>query len=207
MYSLRHWPRHQPSADCLSSVSTPPLDDLHLFFCNLILQSLHLCVRSVPFLQPLPEDVIMKMSDLVEEVRMKNKKCTKHCIVRPRLLDYTRKHSRWCSGSCCLQGGPLCIYHLKLSPCCISQQAGVGGHTANPSLNLLFASAGEEMHSFSSLPAFSPPVLYFHYAPMRFLCVPQMHYAEGDYIFRQGAAGDTFYIISKGQVKFFARAK
>lgn len=37
------------------------------------MQSLHLCVRSVPFLQPLPEDVIMKMSDLVEEVRMKNK--------------------------------------------------------------------------------------------------------------------------------------
>lgn len=37
-------------------------------------QSLHLCVCSVPFLQPLPEDVIMKMSDLVEEVRMKNTK-------------------------------------------------------------------------------------------------------------------------------------
>ncbi|XP_075895078.1 cGMP-dependent protein kinase 1 [Nelusetta ayraudi] len=31
--------------------------------------------------------------------------------------------------------------------------------------------------------------------------VEEMHYAEGDYIFRQGAAGDTFYIISKGQVK------
>lgn len=112
------------------------------------MQSLHLRVRSVPFLQPLPEDVIMKMSDLVEEVRMKNKKCTKHCIVRPRLLDYMRKHSRWCSGACCLQGRPLCIYHFKLSPCCISQQAGVGRHTANPSLKLLFASAGEEMHFF-----------------------------------------------------------
>lgn len=37
---------------------------------------------------------------------------------------------------------------------------------------------------------------------MHFLCVPQMRYAEGDYIFRQGAAGDTFYIISKGQVEF-----
>lgn len=58
-----------------------------------------------------------------------------------------------------------------------------------------------------SLPAFPPPVLSFHYAPMRFLCVLQMHYVEGEYIFRQGAAGDTFYIISKGQVKFFARAK
>uniref|UniRef100_A0A7N9AVI0 cGMP-dependent protein kinase n=1 Tax=Mastacembelus armatus TaxID=205130 RepID=A0A7N9AVI0_9TELE len=28
-----------------------------------------------------------------------------------------------------------------------------------------------------------------------------MHYTEGDYIIRQGATGDTFYIISKGQVK------
>uniref|UniRef100_A0A3Q4I6Q9 cGMP-dependent protein kinase n=1 Tax=Neolamprologus brichardi TaxID=32507 RepID=A0A3Q4I6Q9_NEOBR len=27
------------------------------------------------------------------------------------------------------------------------------------------------------------------------------HYADGDYIIRQGATGDTFYIISKGQVK------
>uniref|UniRef100_A0A3B4WA12 cGMP-dependent protein kinase 1-like n=1 Tax=Seriola lalandi dorsalis TaxID=1841481 RepID=A0A3B4WA12_SERLL len=30
------------------------------------------------------------------------------------------------------------------------------------------------------------------------------HYNEGDYIIRQGATGDTFYIISKGQVKFCA---
>ncbi|XP_044053907.1 cGMP-dependent protein kinase 1 isoform X2 [Siniperca chuatsi] len=29
----------------------------------------------------------------------------------------------------------------------------------------------------------------------------EAHYAEGDYIIRQGATGDTFYIISKGQVK------
>uniref|UniRef100_A0A3Q3M104 cGMP-dependent protein kinase n=1 Tax=Mastacembelus armatus TaxID=205130 RepID=A0A3Q3M104_9TELE len=29
----------------------------------------------------------------------------------------------------------------------------------------------------------------------------EMHYTEGDYIIRQGATGDTFYIISKGQVK------
>ncbi|XP_056275732.1 cGMP-dependent protein kinase 1 isoform X2 [Pseudoliparis swirei] len=29
----------------------------------------------------------------------------------------------------------------------------------------------------------------------------ETHYNEGDYIIRQGAAGDTFYIISKGQVK------
>lgn len=39
---------------------------------------------------------------------------------------------------------------------------------------------------------------------MHFPCVPQMHYADGDFICRQGAAGDTFYIISKGQVKFLA---
>uniref|UniRef100_A0A8C3AA31 Cyclic nucleotide-binding domain-containing protein n=1 Tax=Cyclopterus lumpus TaxID=8103 RepID=A0A8C3AA31_CYCLU len=29
----------------------------------------------------------------------------------------------------------------------------------------------------------------------------ETHYTEGDYIIRQGAAGDAFYIISKGQVK------
>ncbi|XP_049906886.1 cGMP-dependent protein kinase 1 isoform X1 [Epinephelus moara] len=29
----------------------------------------------------------------------------------------------------------------------------------------------------------------------------ETHYTEGDYVIRQGAAGDTFYIISKGQVK------
>ncbi|KAM7017710.1 cGMP-dependent protein kinase 1 [Tautogolabrus adspersus] len=29
----------------------------------------------------------------------------------------------------------------------------------------------------------------------------QTHYSDGDYIIRQGATGDTFYIISKGQVK------
>ncbi|XP_044224508.1 cGMP-dependent protein kinase 1 isoform X2 [Thunnus albacares] len=29
----------------------------------------------------------------------------------------------------------------------------------------------------------------------------ETHYTEGDYIIRQGAMGDTFYIISKGQVK------
>ncbi|XP_054467302.1 cGMP-dependent protein kinase 1 [Anoplopoma fimbria] len=29
----------------------------------------------------------------------------------------------------------------------------------------------------------------------------ETHYSEGDYIIRQGATGDTFYIISKGQVK------
>ncbi|XP_075960970.1 cGMP-dependent protein kinase 1 isoform X1 [Anarhichas minor] len=29
----------------------------------------------------------------------------------------------------------------------------------------------------------------------------ETHYTEGDYIVRQGATGDTFYIISKGQVK------
>ncbi|XP_059193259.1 cGMP-dependent protein kinase 1 [Centropristis striata] len=31
--------------------------------------------------------------------------------------------------------------------------------------------------------------------------IEETHYSEGDYIIRQGATGDTFYIISKGQVK------
>lgn len=29
----------------------------------------------------------------------------------------------------------------------------------------------------------------------------EMHYQPGDYIVRQGARGDTFFIISKGKVK------
>ncbi|XP_023141344.2 cGMP-dependent protein kinase 1 [Amphiprion ocellaris] len=29
----------------------------------------------------------------------------------------------------------------------------------------------------------------------------EMHYSNGDYIIRQGATGDTFYVINKGQVK------
>lgn len=29
----------------------------------------------------------------------------------------------------------------------------------------------------------------------------EMHYEPGDYIVRQGARGDTFFIISKGKVK------
>lgn len=29
----------------------------------------------------------------------------------------------------------------------------------------------------------------------------ETHYQEGDYIVRQGARGDTFFIISKGQVR------
>uniref|UniRef100_A0A3Q0R6M3 Protein kinase cGMP-dependent 1 n=1 Tax=Amphilophus citrinellus TaxID=61819 RepID=A0A3Q0R6M3_AMPCI len=32
----------------------------------------------------------------------------------------------------------------------------------------------------------------------------EMHYSDGDYIIRQGATGDTFYIISNGQVRFSA---
>lgn len=32
------------------------------------------------------------------------------------------------------------------------------------------------------------------------LCA-QTHYSDGDYIIRQGATGDTFFIISKGQVR------
>lgn len=33
-----------------------------------------------------------------------------------------------------------------------------------------------------------------------FLCWFQTFYNEGDYIIRQGARGDTFFIISKGKV-------
>lgn len=30
----------------------------------------------------------------------------------------------------------------------------------------------------------------------------QTHYEDGEYIIRQGARGDTFFIISKGKVRF-----
>lgn len=46
----------------------------HLAAIVSVCPSLHLCVCSVPFLQSLPEDVIMKMSDLMEEVQMKRMK-------------------------------------------------------------------------------------------------------------------------------------
>lgn len=33
----------------------------------------------------------------------------------------------------------------------------------------------------------------------------ETHYKQGDYIVRQGARGDTFFIISKGQVRVTIR--
>lgn len=33
----------------------------------------------------------------------------------------------------------------------------------------------------------------------------ETHYQQGDYIVRQGARGDTFFIISKGQVRVTIR--
>uniref|UniRef100_A0A672IIE1 Cyclic nucleotide-binding domain-containing protein n=1 Tax=Salarias fasciatus TaxID=181472 RepID=A0A672IIE1_SALFA len=40
---------------------------------------------------------------------------------------------------------------------------------------------------------------FFHFASL-VTSLSQTHYLDGDYIIRQGATGDTFYIISKGQV-------
>lgn len=52
---------------------------------SLISSSLYLCVCSVPFLQSLPEDVIMKMSDLMEEVHIKSLKSeAQHCATITR---------------------------------------------------------------------------------------------------------------------------
>ena len=36
---------------------------------------------------------------------------------------------------------------------------------------------------------------------IRIFLHPQSHFGRGAYIVRQGAAGDTFYIISEGKVK------
>lgn len=68
---------------------------------------------------------------------------------------------------------------------------------------LIFISVGELL--LFSVCLFLLLLNYFpHFAPPSVIYVPQTHYTEGDYVIRQGAAGDTFYIISKGQVKFYA---
>jgi cGMP-dependent protein kinase len=35
----------------------------------------------------------------------------------------------------------------------------------------------------------------------------ETHYREGEYIIRQGAMGDTFFIISKGRVSLFSQGE
>lgn len=43
---------------------------------------------------------------------------------------------------------------------------------------------------------------HFPIYPPSLTCLSQQsRYSEGDYIIRQGATGDTFYIISSGQVR------
>ncbi len=39
--------------------------------------------------------------------------------------------------------------------------------------------------------------------PLFLFLVSQTHYSDGEYIIRQGARGDTFFIISKGKVRSF----
>lgn len=40
-----------------------------------------------------------------------------------------------------------------------------------------------------------------HISPLLSLSPLQTHYGDSDYIIRQGATGDTFFIISEGQVR------
>lgn len=47
-------------------------------------------------------------------------------------------------------------------------------------------------------------MLFLNGSLLAVICPPQTHYTEGDYITQQGATGDTFYLISKGQVKLYA---
>lgn len=44
-------------------------------------------------------------------------------------------------------------------------------------------------------------VLYLSLALFLALIFFQTHYSDGEYIIRQGARGDTFFIISKGKVR------
>lgn len=96
-----------------------------------------------------------------------------------------------------------CISYFRLSLFCISQQAGAGSRIRiNPSSlpAVIFISVKRVGKRTRSLFIFFLNDLF---APLSAIYVPQTHYTEGDYIIRQGATGDTFYIISKGQVKFF----
>uniref|UniRef100_A0A4W5LQB4 Cyclic nucleotide-binding domain-containing protein n=1 Tax=Hucho hucho TaxID=62062 RepID=A0A4W5LQB4_9TELE len=52
----------------------------------------------------------------------------------------------------------------------------------------------------SPSPLSSLSLLYLAFSLLD-LSLSQTHYSEGDYIIRQGATGDTFFIISEGQVK------
>ena len=45
------------------------------------------------------------------------------------------------------------------------------------------------------------PVSMVFVVKIRIFPLPQSHFGRGAYIVRQGAAGDTFYIISEGKVK------
>lgn len=139
-----------------------------------------------------------------EEYKEKEIKCTKHWeAAHPR---WHGKHSRCVWAPVVYREAPTVFITLGfLRVASVNKQVLVDSQLIlHWNSHSLCVCRRRDTFFSLSLPAFSPHVLYFHYAAMNFLCVPQMHYAEGDYIFRQGAAGDTFYIISKGQVKVLA---
>lgn len=125
---------------------------------------LFVSVCSLPFLESLPADVLMKMSDLMEEVHIKFFKCETRQCIQPIADSRTSRLILTWMFSC---------------------SASTGGKGSWCFLTFID--------------------VFWCFAPLSFvICLPQTHYADGDYIIRQGATGDTFYIISKGQVKLSA---
>lgn len=73
------------------------------------------CACSAPFLQSLPENVIMKMSDLMEEVQIKFLKsealCNHHSLFKQNPADRFPVHT---DGIVCKQN--ICYFQLSLHP-------------------------------------------------------------------------------------------
>ncbi|XP_049619653.1 cGMP-dependent protein kinase 1 [Syngnathus scovelli] len=69
--------------------------------------------------------------------------------------------------------------------------------------SVLMQSGRESLTRTSELLSSVPSLLSLPKDAIMKMCdlMEEAHYAQGDYIMRQGALGDTFYIINKGQVK------
>ncbi|XP_061134744.1 cGMP-dependent protein kinase 1 [Syngnathus typhle] len=69
--------------------------------------------------------------------------------------------------------------------------------------SVLMQSGRESLTRTSELLSSVPSLLSLPKDAIMKMCdlMEEAHYAQGDYIMRQGAFGDTFYIINKGQVK------
>lgn len=101
--------------------------------------ALYLCVCSMPFLQSLPQDVIMKMSDLMEEVGIKFLKL-KHGVVQPSLVLQTerdnrvRVHTEGMHANTRVYWRPLCVFDFTSLRVTDNRAGAVIASDINPSL-------------------------------------------------------------------------